>query len=32
MINNAVAQWHFKPYIKDGKPQYFHADLIFHMH
>jgi hypothetical protein len=30
-INSALAQWHFKPYMKDGKPQYFHADLIFHM-
>jgi len=22
-------QWRFTPYIKDGKPQYFHADLTF---
>ena len=28
-INRALAQWRFKPYVKDGKPQYFHADLIF---
>ena len=28
-IDKALAQWHFKPYIKDGKPQYFHAELIF---
>ena len=27
----AVTKWHFAPYIKDGKPQYFHATLIFHM-
>ena len=27
----AVGKWHFKPYVKDGKPQYFHADLSFHM-
>jgi hypothetical protein len=30
-INGAVSKWRFKPYIKDGKPQYFHADLIFHI-
>jgi len=29
-INGAVSKWHFKPYVKDGKPQYFHADLVFH--
>ena len=28
---NAVKQWKFKPYIKDGKPQYFHANLVFRM-
>jgi len=28
-IDAAVAKWHFKPYEKDGKPQYFHANLIF---
>jgi len=22
-------QWRFTPYIKDGKPQYFHADVTF---
>lgn len=27
----ALGKWHFKPYVKDGKPQYFHADLVFHM-
>jgi hypothetical protein len=30
-INGAVSKWHFKPYVKDGKPQYFHANLVFHM-
>jgi hypothetical protein len=25
----ALKHWHFKPYIKDGKAQYFHADVIF---
>ncbi len=29
--NAAVSKWNFKPYMKDGKPQYFHADLVFHM-
>jgi len=24
-----MMQWHFTPYIKDGKPQYFHADVTF---
>jgi hypothetical protein len=27
----ASGKWHFKPNLKDGKPQYFHANLIFHM-
>ena len=27
----AVGKWHFKSYMKDGKPQYFHANLVFHM-
>lgn len=30
-INGAVSKWHFNPYVKDGKPQYFHAQLIFHI-
>lgn len=30
-IYGAVSQWHFKPYIKDGKTQYFHANLVFRM-
>ena len=30
-IDNAVMKWHFKPYIKDGKPQYFHANIVFHI-
>lgn len=29
-ISGALRRWQFKPYIKDGKPQYFHANLIFH--
>lgn len=28
--NAALKRWHFKPYVKDGKAQYFHADIIFH--
>ena len=27
---NAVRQWRFQPYIKDGKPQEFRANLVFH--
>jgi hypothetical protein len=27
----ALSKWHFKPYVKDRKPQYFYADLVFHM-
>ena len=27
----AVTKWEFKPYLKDGKPQYFHAVLSFHL-
>jgi hypothetical protein len=26
----AIQKWHFSPYIKNGKPQYFHANVIFH--
>ena len=25
-----VQQWRFQPYLKDGKPQYFHATLVFY--
>jgi hypothetical protein len=28
-IYSAVMQWRFTPYIKNGKPQYFHADITF---
>jgi hypothetical protein len=28
---SALTRWHFHPYVKDGKPQYFHANLVFHM-
>lgn len=28
-ISGALAQWRFNPWVKDGKPQYFHADLVF---
>lgn len=28
-VNEALSQWQFKPYIKDGKPQYFHAEIVF---
>jgi hypothetical protein len=27
----AIQRWHFSPYIKDGKPQYFHATIVFHV-
>jgi len=30
-IYAAVMKWQFRPYEKDGKPQYIHANLIFHM-
>lgn len=26
---NAVVKWKFQPYVKDGKPQYFHGKLAF---
>jgi|SRR5712691_6968504 len=29
-INAALKKWHFHPYVRDGKPQYFHADIVFH--
>jgi hypothetical protein len=25
----ALQKWHFNPYIRNGKPQYFHANVIF---
>jgi outer membrane biosynthesis protein TonB len=25
----ALHKWHFSPYIKNGKPQYFHANVVF---
>jgi hypothetical protein len=28
-IYSSIVQWHFSPYVKNGKPQYFHADLTF---
>jgi hypothetical protein len=27
----AITQWHFRPYMKDQKPQYIHADVTFHV-
>jgi len=27
----AITQWQFRPYIKDQKPQYIHADVTFHV-
>ena len=27
----ALRRWTFRPYLKDGKPQYFHANIVFHM-
>lgn len=30
-IANAIKQWKFKPYLKDGEPQSFHASLLFRM-
>jgi hypothetical protein len=31
-VYHAISQWHFNPYMKDGKPEYFHADIIFQIH
>jgi hypothetical protein len=28
-VYNAVVKWRFRPYLKDGKPQYFHGQLSF---
>ncbi|HMI49961.1 MAG TPA: hypothetical protein VK525_00520 [Candidatus Saccharimonadales bacterium] len=30
-IDKAIMNWKFKPYVKDGRPQPFKADLVFHM-
>lgn len=27
----AVRQWHFRPYLRNGKPDSFHADITFHV-
>src|SRR5215467_5628566 len=27
----AITQWHFRPYMKDQKPQYIHAYVTFHV-
>jgi hypothetical protein len=27
----AIQKWHFTPYLRNGKPQYFHANLVFHV-
>lgn len=27
----AITQWRFRPYVKDQKPQYIHADVTFHV-
>jgi hypothetical protein len=27
----ALTQWHFRPYMKDRKPQYVHANVTFHV-
>lgn len=27
----ALKQWHFRPYVRDGKPEFFKADIIFHV-
>ena len=26
----AVRQWHFRPYLREGKPDLFGADIVFH--
>lgn len=30
--NSALGKWQFKPYIKDGKPDMFRADITFQIH
>src|SRR5580704_16119863 len=27
----AITQWRFRPYMKDQKPQYIHANVTFHV-
>lgn len=29
--NAALQQWHFRPYIRDGKPDLYKADITFHV-
>jgi TonB family protein len=29
---SAVSQWHFHPYLRDGKPDLFGADIVFRVH
>jgi hypothetical protein len=31
-IYSALQKWHFNPYLKNGKPQYFQANLTFQAH
>ena len=26
---NAIVKWKFRPYLKEGRPQYFHGKLAF---
>ena len=28
-VHDALIKWEFRPYFKDGKAQYFHADIVF---
>lgn len=29
--SGAVRQWHFRPYLRNGKPDVFGADIVFHV-
>ncbi len=29
---DALTQWHFQPYVKDGKPDFYKADITFQVH
>jgi hypothetical protein len=29
--SSAVRQWHFRPYLRSGKPDIFGADIVFHV-
>jgi hypothetical protein len=29
---NALTQWHFRPYLRDGKPDVYAADITFQVH